>query len=142
MKCDKTFITAYNDLFKCLHKHGGEQEVVDFWEILGDAILQRLKYLAKTEGLVGMLKYWSETLSYEGAHFQIELTSGGMDSDALYIRMYKCPSLAHLGDDAYVKYCDHCDILYVNALAECGYSFKKTKYEKQGCQIWITKILS
>ena len=143
MKCNKDFIVAYNELFKYLRERGGHQAVTDFWALLGDAILGRFRYLAKTKGIAGLLEYWSDTLSSEGAicsmHVDFE-----KDSSSMYIRMYECPSLKKMreeGIEPYEHYCDHCKILYGKALEESGFSFGINK-KRQGCEIWIKKDLS
>jgi hypothetical protein len=142
MKCDKDFIIAYNALFNYLRAKGGHQEVIDFWCLLGDAILGRFRELAKTKGVAGLLEYWSDTLSAEGAVCDISACFEEKQH-TLKIRMHECPSLCKLKEEGiqpYEHYCDHCRILYGKALESVGYEFNLEKHE-HGCEIWIRMAL-
>jgi predicted hydrocarbon binding protein len=138
MKCSKPFILAYNRLFLFLHDRGYD-ELVEFWALLEDAILGRLRYLAMSEGLVGMLKYWSETLTAEGADFDIELTNS--DEFALVITIYECPSICKIKESEEPVcdvYCNHCREMYTRALQKVGYKFEVITTEK-GCMIRVVQ---
>jgi hypothetical protein len=117
MKCSSPFILAYNRLFHFLNEKGYD-ELEDFWALLEDAVLGRLRYLAETEGLVGLTKYWSETLTAEGADFCITYNNGNMRSVTIHIR--ECPSLAKIKaarETVCEQYCGHCKVMYQRALS-------------------------
>jgi len=123
MKCTKPFVLAYNRLFSFLNEKGYD-ELETFWNLLEGAILERLKYLAETEGLVGLTKYWSETLTAEGADFCITYNSGTVSSVTIHIR--SCPSLSKIkesGEPLCEQYCSHCKVMYQKALAQHGFKF-------------------
>ena len=123
MKCSEPFILSYNRLFSFLCSKG-YNELEEFWGLLEETILGRLKYLAETEGLVGLTKYWSETLTAEGADFCITYNSGASNSVTIHIR--KCPSLSKIkgsGEHVCEQYCDHCKVIYQKALSPRGFHF-------------------
>lgn len=137
MVVDKSFLENYNELFKFLHKHGGHNEVIAFWEKLTGVICGELKALVKAKGLAGALEYWSYTLGKEGGDFSImfERTS---KSETLTVIMLKCPSLEKL-EKPYERYCQHCEVLYKPIFQEEGYEYN-VQYTGEGrCLIKITK---
>lgn len=137
MKCSKPFILAYNRLFNFLYEKGYDQ-LSEFWTLLEDAVLGRMRYLAETEGLVGLAKYWSETLSAEGAVFDLTLTS--LEEPALIITIYECPSAEKIKEsdqEICPVYCSHCREIYTEALKKVGYRFAIITTEK-GCMIRVT----
>jgi len=139
MKCDKPFIVAYNKLFRYLSGYGKKKEVEHFWKLFSDTIMGRFKYLLETEGIVGLTKYWSETLTQEGANFNISMTSYLGKAVLLHLDICECPSLKKLKDekqDIYPNYCDHCKALYGKTLKKAGYEWFQ-KFSDKGCSIWI-----
>lgn len=136
MVCSTDFILKYNELFKCLHKYGGKQAVIDFWEKLADVICGELQEKVKTKGLAGAIEYWSNTLSQENADCEITFVHNS-EEEKLIIRMKKCPSLAKL-ECPYEHYCDHCFVLYNRVLNPLGYNFT-TAIGDGGCLIMIKK---
>ena len=136
MKCTKPFILAYNRLFSFLNQKGYD-ELEEFWCLLEEAILERLKYMAETEGLVGLTKYWSETLTAEDADFCITYNNGEAKSVTIHIR--KCPSLSKIkesGEPLCEQYCSHCKVLYQRALSNQGFHFDIIT-ASDGCMIRI-----
>ena len=139
MKCNKPFIHAYDRLFRFLAEKGYDQ-LSDFWSLLSDAILGRLRFLVKTKGMAGMVEYWSDTLSSEGAKFTI--TYSNSEEPLLTLRIWECPSLAELDlteEGPSDIYCDHCFAIYPQALKELGYLFTCLKVSEIGCLIRISK---
>lgn len=124
MKCNKPFILAYNDLFKFLDTFGYDY-VQEFWKLLEHALFGRLRYLTETEGLTGMLKYWSEVLTAEGAKYKIALDmQEGIG--LLTINIFRCPSLSKIeeeGEQCYQCYCNHCVEIYPRLLKPLGFDF-------------------
>lgn len=137
MKCEKSFILAYNKLFKYLNEYDDLQE---FWPLLSDAILGRLRFLIETKGIAGMVEYWSDTLLAEGADAKITVDLGHPQS--LKIHMRSCPSLKKIigaGESPCYGYCSHCSHLYAPLLKEFGFSYVDTCI-KGGCLIVIKEI--
>ena len=137
MKCNKSFILAYNKLFKYLRDY---PDLTEFWDLLSQAILGRLRFLIETKGIAGMVEYWSDTLLAEGADCTIAVSLG--KEKGLVITMSECPSLAKIkeaGDTPCFGYCTHCEILYSTLLKEYGYSYEQIGYNK-GCVIHIKEI--
>jgi hypothetical protein len=121
MKCNKSFILAYNKLFRYLNEYDDLQE---FWPLLSDAILGRLRFLVETKGIAGMVEYWSDTLLAEGADCQITADYGPTKSLTIAIR--DCPSLKKIKEAKETPcfgYCSHCDHLYAPLLKEFGYKY-------------------
>ena len=136
MKCTKPFILAYNRLFSFLNEKGYD-ELEEFWILLEEAVLERLKYLAETEGLVGLTKYWSETLTAEDADFCITYNCGDLKSVTIHIR--GCPSLAKIKESGHPlceQYCSHCKVMYQKALLQRGFKFDIIT-SNGGCMIRI-----
>ena len=119
------FIPAYSELFKFLHKKGGKEEVVRFWEYLSDNFLSNLRELAEEKGLRGCWEYWSHTLNEEAADFIMELDE---DAGTFRISMHHCPSKGRLNETAHITayphYCEHCDTLYRRVLEPLGFTYK------------------
>lgn len=141
MNCSKPFILSYNRLFEFLNQKGWD-ELQEFWSLMEEAVCGRLKYMAKTEGLVGLLKYWSETLTAEGADFEITLGTT-RHGPRLFITIFNCPSIQAIeaaGEDVCPGYCGHCKFMYTKALSQVGYDFKVVKGDSKGCMITVQKI--
>ncbi len=136
------FIPAYSELFKCLEKHGGHDEVVRFWEYICDNFLGNLRELVKKKGLQGCWEYWSHTLNEEAADFTMEL-----DEDAGEFRMimHHCPSKGRLLElehiEPYYDYCGHCLVLYRPILEEHGFEYERdlSDADKARCSITIRR---
>ncbi len=118
------FIPAYGELFKFLHRLGGQEAVLDFWNYLSDNFLGNLRELVKEHGLRGCWLYWMHTLNEEAAGFTMELDEDGGE---FRIRMHHCPSKGRLLEyehfEPYVDYCRHCDVLYRRVLEPLGYEY-------------------
>ena len=136
MKCSKPFILSYNRIFEFLNERGYE-DVEDFWHLLSEAIFERLRYLISTEGVVGMVKYWTEVLTAEGAEFELDYKCGKQKTLDIVIRA--CPSLREIrcsGKEPSHIYCNHCKFIYSRILEEFGYTFKVIS-ANGGCAIEI-----
>ncbi|MCK5739400.1 hypothetical protein KAH55_09465 [bacterium] len=118
------FIPAYSELFNYLHKKGGKEAVVRFWENLSDAFLGNLRDLVAEKGLAGCYEYWSHTLTEEAADFRMTLDA---DETVFRIEMRHCPSkgrlLATKQMESYPDYCEHCDVLYRRVLEPLGFEY-------------------
>ena len=136
MKCNREFILAYNRLFEYLTKN---DSIDEFWPLLTDAILGRLKFLVKTKGIAGMIEYWSDTLLSEGA--DCTLIANFNEHNSFEIIMRDCPSLRILSEskEPCHGYCSHCDEIYSLALKELGYSFESIG-TTGGCVIRIKEL--
>ena len=138
MKCTPNFVITYNRLFALLEKHGGTVEVETFWRAMADVACTELVEKAKQKGLVGLLEYWADTLCAEGADFYIGLDSKG----DLQIHIFGCPShfvMKKNQEPIYEKYCNHCQVMYTEALDEIGYSFSCDSDGKGKCKIEVKK---
>ena len=117
------FIPAYSELFKALHRRGGKQEVVAFWEHLSDSFLHNLRSLVMEHGLRGCWLYWTHTLNEEAADFTMEVDD---EAGVFRIEMHTCPSKMRLLEcphiEPYADYCRHCDVLYRSVLEPLGYT--------------------
>jgi hypothetical protein len=137
MKCTREFILAYNKLFEYLMKNDAIDE---FWPLLSDAILGRLRFLVKTKGIAGMIEYWSDTLLAEGA--DCTLIANFNSTKSFEIIMRDCPSIRKITEAGATPchgYCGHCDKIYGIALKELGYSFESIGME-HGCVIRIKEL--
>lgn len=137
------FIPAYSELFKFLHKKGGKEAVVQFWESLSDNFLGNLKNLAEKKGLAGCFEYWSRTLTEEAADFKMSLD----EADNLFsIEMRYCPSMGRLLKEKHIEpyefYCEHCDTLYRRVLEPLGfeYNIDLSNCRNAKCVLKIRKI--
>jgi hypothetical protein len=135
MKCSKDFIATYNELFKFMESQGA---IEDFWPILADAILGRLKQLVTERGFIGMIQYWTDTLVSEDAVCTLTCEINGDDSYFI-ITMKDCPSLKQLGEHRFERYCEHCDAIYGQVLERLGYTFERIGTANNGCCIRIRK---
>lgn len=138
MKCTPNFVIAYNRLFALLEKHGGTVEVETFWRAMADVACTELVEKAKQKGLVGLLEYWADTLGAEDADFVIILDS----KRVLQINIFGCPShfvMKEHQEPIYVKYCNHCQVMYTQALGEIGYAFVCNKTKEGACFIEVRK---
>jgi hypothetical protein len=139
MKCNKEFVLAYNRLFDFLSKNDSIEE---FWPLLTDAVLGRLKFLVKTKGIAGMIEYWSDTLLAEGA--DCTLIANFNHAKSFEIIMRECPSIkikkiSDAGETPCHGYCNHCQEIYGRVLKELGYSFESMGLEG-GCVIKIKEL--
>ena len=134
------FIPAYSELFKFLHKKGGKQAVVKFWESLSDAFLTNLKDHAAARGLAGCFEYWSHTLNEEAADFRMTLDE---QNGVFEIDMRSCPSMGLLLETPHIEpyefYCEHCDTLYRRVLEPLGfeYDIDLSQSDKARCRIIV-----
>ncbi len=135
------FIPVYSELFKFLHKRGGRQAVLRFWESLSDAFLTNLRDLAEEKGLAGLFEYWSHTLTEEAADFRMTLDE---EEGVFRIEMRKCPSKAMLLEtdhiEPYEDYCGHCDVLYRRVLEPLGFVCEAdlSRCDQARCSFTIT----
>jgi hypothetical protein len=136
------FIPAYNELFKYLHKIGGKQEVVKFWEYLSDNFMGNLRSLADRKGLAGCFEYWSHTLSEEAADAVIEIDE---EKGFFKIDMRYCPSMGRLIREEHITpyefYCEHCDTLYRRVLEPLGFAYEidLSECHKAKCRITVRR---
>jgi len=118
------FIPVYSELFKYLHKRGGKEAVVKFWENLSDEFLINLRDLVAAKGLAGCFEYWSHTLTEEAADFRMTLDE---ENGTFEIDMRHCPSRGRLNELTHVvpyeHYCEHCDVLYRRVLEPFGFKY-------------------
>jgi hypothetical protein len=138
MKCSSEFVLAYNRLFDYLTKNDAIDE---FWPLLSDAILGRLRFLVKTKGIAGMIEYWSDTLLAEGA--DCTLIANFNSTKSFEIIMRNCPSIKTIsesGESVCHGYCNHCDQIYKRALEPLGYSFESVGVNG-GCVIRIKELV-
>jgi hypothetical protein len=133
------FIPAYSELFKYLHKKGGQEEVVKFWENLSDNFLGNLRSLAERKGLAGCFEYWSKSLSEEAADFRMALDE---DEGVFEIEMRYCPSMGRLLEEKHIEpykyYCKHCDTLYRRVLKPLGFEYEIDLSDCQNAKCKIT----
>lgn len=136
------FIPAYSEMFKFLHRKGGPEAVVEFWEQLSDAFLDNLRDLVAEKGLAGCFEYWSGTLNEEAADFRMVLDE---ENNIFKIEMRYCPSKGKLMElkhiDPYKNYCGHCDILYKRVLEPLGFSCQAdlSQVDKAMCSFVIRR---
>lgn len=136
------FIPAYSELFKFLHKKGGKQAVVKFWEGLSDSFLGNLRDLAEKKGLAGCFEYWSKSLTEEAADFRMSLDKG---KGVFEIEMRHCPSMGRLLETEHIKpykdYCEHCDVLYRQVLEPLGFEYEinLTQCRQAKCRVIVKK---
>lgn len=138
MKCNKEFILAYNRLFDFLQKNNSLDE---FWPLLSDAILGRLRFLVEHKGIAGMIEYWSDTLLAEGADCTLMANLQHPKSFEIIMREY--PSLKKIRDSGEAMtpgYCSHCEKLYAPLLKEYGYCYESIGTER-GCVIRIKELV-
>lgn len=136
------FIPAYSELFKYLHRKGGKQEVVKFWEALSDNFLGNLRELVAEKGLAGCYEYWNQTLTEEAADFRMTLDK---EKQVFRIEMRHCPSKVRLLEighiEPYEQYCEHCDVLYRRVLEPLGYEYHidLTRINETRCVLEVRK---
>lgn len=136
------FIPAYSELFRTLHRLGGEAAVRGFWDYLSATFLTNLHDLVVEHGLRGCWLYWSHTLNEEAADFTMELDE---DEGFFRITMHHCPSKGRLLSathfEAYPNYCLHCDALYRNILEPLGYSYEidLTRCDRAACSVTVRR---
>ena len=136
------FIPAYSELFKYLHKKGGKEAVLRYWEVLSDHYLTPLRDLAARKGLAGCFEYWSHTLTEEAADFKMTLDE---EKQIFEITMRHCPSKGRLLEfehiEPYSDYCEHCDTLYRRVLEPLGYKYDidLTRSNEATCRIMVSK---
>lgn len=134
------FIWVYNELFRYLEERGGEEKVREFWQGIADNFLQNLRECIDQDGLEGMHKYWTHTLTEEGGRHQLTLYD-----DMFIIDMHDCPSaklVHHSGRvEPYTKYCEHCQWLYPPLIREYGYEvdYEIISCEKGRCRMTVRK---
>ena len=136
------FIPAYSELFRALHRLGGEGAVQGFWDYLSATFLTNLRDLVAAHGLRGCWLYWSHTLNEEAADFTMELDE---EAGEFRIRMHRCPSkgrlLAATHFEPYADYCRHCDALYRNVLEPLGYDYDidLTRCDRAACALTVRR---
>jgi hypothetical protein len=138
MKCNREFILAYNRLFDFLTKN---DSIDEFWPLLSDAVLGRLRFLVEQKGVAGMIEYWSDTLLAEDA--DCTLIANTKNPISFEIIMRECPSLKKISDAGETitpGYCNHCEKIYAPLLKECGYSYESIGTER-GCVIRIRELV-
>ena len=134
------FILAYSELFKYLDDKHGFRAVRDFWIGISDNFLTNLRDYVRKDGTEGMRRYWTHTLTEEGAdHTMIS------SPDRLVIEMHRCPSVGLLRRAKWMKryprYCEHCDILYRRVVEDYNFDYNVSFIEpKCGvCRVEIVK---
>ena len=136
------FIPAYSELFRTLHRLGGEPAVRGFWDYLSETFLTNLRDLVAEHGLRGCWLYWSHTLNEEAADFTMELDE---DEGFFRITMHHCPSkgrlLAATHFEPYKDYCGHCDVLYRNILEPLGYEYETdlSRCDQAACAVTVRR---
>lgn len=134
------FILAYSELFKYLHTHHGFGTVRNFWIGISDHFLTNLREYVRTQGIAGMRKYWTHTLTEEGANHTMIV-----EPTRLVIQMHRCPSVGLLRRAKWMKpykrYCEHCDILYRRIVEDYGFDYKISYIDPQHgvCRVEIKK---
>ncbi len=132
------FIWVYNELFRYLERRDGKEEVVKFWRKVSDSFLQDLRQQIVDEGLKGMYRFWSRTLSEEGGRHHISLYD-----DMFVIDIHKCPSVSKIREGGrvtpYSDYCEHCYWLYVPLIESLGYKvdYRVLDAEKGQCRMTV-----
>ncbi|MCK5811539.1 MAG: hypothetical protein KAG94_01450 [Clostridiales bacterium] len=137
------FIPAYSEGFKYLHKKGGKQEVVKFWEVLSDLYLtDTLKKQIIEKGISGCFDYWEKALNEEAADFTMTLDK---EMGIFEVVMHHCPSKGMLNKLTYMSpyedYCEHCDLLYRRVIEPLGYTYKidLTNCQQAACRLVVNK---
>ena len=134
------FILAYSELFKYLDQKHGFGAVRDFWIGISDNFLTNLREYVRKEGIEGMRKYWTHTLTEERAdHTMIA------EPDRFVIEMHRCPSVGLLRKATWMKrykrYCEHCDILYRRVIEGYGFEYNVSYIHpvKGVCRVEVVK---
>lgn len=133
MICTKKFVEVYNETFKFIHEELGDEGVARYWKRIGTIILSDLKETVEAKGLDGAEEYWRNTLTSEGALFEICLLP-----DCLALAITKCPSISHL-ENPYYDYCGHCDVMYRQLFESLGYKYEIEKSGTGSCYITVSK---
>lgn len=134
------FIWCYSEMFRFLEEKDGEAKVHEFWKGISDNFLGNLREYIEKDGLEGMHKYWTHTLTEEGGRHRLSLYE-----DMFVIDMQDCPSakLVHQSGriEPYKKYCEHCQVLYPPLIEEYGYQvdYDIISCEKGRCRMTVTK---
>jgi len=134
------FILAYNEIFNFLHRRHGREAVRELWVGISDNFLGNLRELVAEEGISGMEKYWTRTLTEEGADYRMFV-----EDDVFIIEMHRCPSVGTLRNAPHIKkypdYCEHCGVLYSRIVKDYGFSYQ-IEYldpDKGRCRITIRR---
>ena len=136
------FPAAYSELFAALHRLGGQQAVLDFWNHLSESYLGKLRDLVVKHGIRGCWLYWSRTLNEEAADFTMELDE---EAGVFCIQMHHCPSKGRLLEyrhfTSYPDYCRHCDILYRRVLEPLGYEYvlDDSRTDQAACTVTVKR---
>lgn len=133
------FIWTYNELFKFLHERYGKQSVIDFWIGISDHFLGNLDDLVARKGIQGMKKYWTHTLTEEGAEYVMTVKE-----NTFIIDMHRCPSVGLLNEgpaERYADYCEHCAWLYPRILERYGFEARVDiiSRERGECRLTVRK---
>lgn len=137
------FIWVYNEMFRYIHERSGTEKLHELWEGISEDFLWNLRQYVEQEGLQGMLRYWTHTLTEEGGRHQMSLYE-----DMFVLDMHDCPSarLIHQGERVvpYEEYCEHCVWLYPPLLRELGYEvdYDIISCEKGRCRLTVRRPTS
>lgn len=137
MRCTPEFIRVYNAIFSRIRRLYGQRVLDNLWKDIAPVALEDLETCVKADGLLGAEGYWACTLGTEGADFASKIVAG-----TLHLSIFKCPSMAHLGDAACETYCRHCQVMYPAVLKPLGYEFAVTKTGRSSCSITVAQSAS
>ncbi len=116
------FFELYNQVFCFLEREYGHEAVERFWESVADRELGPLEHLMRTKGFEGMAEFWRSTLEQEGAPYEMTV-----DSRSFNLRVKHCPPCEWFRArelQRYLRYCDHCRVLYQRVAERCGFAME------------------
>lgn len=117
------FIPMYSELMKFIdHQGGGKEAVYRYWKYIGgDSVRFNLEPLAREKGMDGAWEYWTRSLSEEACDIKYVYDR---EHQEIRSHMRHCPSKGHLLEytwmEPYEHYCDHCTVVYQEALNDNG----------------------
>ena len=117
------FYGIYNSTFNFIEKNYGYDELVKYWEFMGEKYFSYLIDDIKKRGTKAIEEYWLESIENDDIQYKLKT-----EPDMLELRIDSCSAINFIKKDPhypiYGNYCEHCNIVNTRIGQLSGYGYK------------------
>jgi hypothetical protein len=117
------FYGIYNTTFNFFERTYGYDELVKYWEFIGEEYFSWLVGDIKKRGTVALKDYWMESIENDDIEYTIKV-----EPDRFELTIDSCSAISFMERDTHYplfhKYCEHCRVVNSKIAQLSGYRYK------------------